>query len=79
MVRKTTTHDNQFSINISELLESIFHLDSKTWNTLRILIFYPGFITLDYINNIRARYTPPIRLFIFTLALFILCLNMAQN
>lgn len=62
-----------------ELLESTLHLDNKTLFTLRILIFQPGTITKDYINNVRARYTPPIRLFVFSLAIFILCLNMAQN
>ena len=64
---------------VYELLESTLHLDSKTWYTLRVLLFQPGTISRDYLANIRARYTPPIRLFIFSLALFILCLNMAQN
>ncbi len=48
-----------------ELLEGFFHFDTKFLYSLKILLFKPGKITLDYINNIRGRYTPPFRLFIF--------------
>lgn len=48
-----------------ELLESLLHFDTKFFYSLKILLFHPGKITHDYIHNIRGRYTPPFRMFIF--------------
>lgn len=48
-----------------ELLEAFLHFDTKFLYSFKILLFRPGQISLDYINNIRGRYTPPFRLFIF--------------
>lgn len=48
-----------------ELLETFLHFDTKFINSFKVLLFSPGKITQDYINNIRGRYTPPLRLFIF--------------
>ena len=48
-----------------ELLEGFLHFDTKFFYSFKVLLFKPGKITYDYINNIRGRYTPPFRLFIF--------------
>jgi hypothetical protein len=48
-----------------ELLEGLLHFDTKFVYSLKILLFKPGKITFDYIHNIRGRYTPPFRMFIF--------------
>lgn len=48
-----------------ELLEGFLHFDTKFFYSFKVLLFKPGKITHDYINNIRGRYTPPFRLFIF--------------
>ncbi len=48
-----------------ELLEGFLHFDTKFFYSLKILLFKPGKITFDYIHNIRGRYTPPFRMFIF--------------
>ncbi|MBL7700822.1 MAG: DUF3667 domain-containing protein [Ferruginibacter sp.] len=48
-----------------ELLEGLLHFDTKFFYSLKILLLSPGKITYDYINNIRGRYTPPFRMFIF--------------
>jgi Protein of unknown function (DUF3667) len=48
-----------------ELLEGLLHFDSKFLYSFKVLLLKPGKITYDYINNIRGRYTPPLRLFIF--------------
>ena len=54
-----------------ELLEGFLHFDTKFFYSLKVLLFKPGKITFDYIHNIRGRYTPPFRMFIF---LSIFCL-----
>ncbi|MGB3019245.1 MAG: DUF3667 domain-containing protein, partial [Ignavibacteria bacterium] len=48
-----------------ELLEGLLHFDTKFLYSLKVLLLQPGQITYDYINNIRGRYTPPFKLFIF--------------
>lgn len=54
----------------SELVESLLHLDSKILLTIGTLIRYPGKITREYNDNMRARYTPPIRLYVFASLIF---------
>ncbi|MGH2646813.1 MAG: DUF3667 domain-containing protein [Ginsengibacter sp.] len=64
---------------ILELLDNFFHFDSKTFKTYRTLLFKPGQLTIDYLHNKRARYVAPLRLFIFTLAIFIIVLFMIDK
>ena len=53
-----------------ELMEGIFHLDNKTWLTIRTLFAYPGKITRDFIEDKRNRYSPPVRMYIWSTAFF---------
>ena len=47
--------------------------DSRIWRTLLPLIFRPGFLTAEYMAGRRARYVPPLRLYlILSFALFLL-------
>ncbi|HRH58753.1 MAG TPA: DUF3667 domain-containing protein [Chitinophagales bacterium] len=67
-----------------ELLEGFLHFDIKFFYSFKVLLFNPGKLTKDYINNIRGRYTPPLRLFIFisVFALLIMSIfekNMAKS
>jgi hypothetical protein len=45
-------------------------LDSRLWRTLALLIFRPGRLTLDYLQGRRARFVPPVRLFIASSIVF---------
>lgn len=45
-------------------------LDSRLWRTLGLLLFRPGRLTLDYLQGRRARYVPPVRLFIASSIVF---------
>ncbi len=51
---------------VGEFLHSLFHLDTKAWRTLPMVLFRPGTLTRDYIYGKRARYISP-------LATFLLC------
>jgi hypothetical protein len=64
---------------IYEFLETLFHFDSRSWNTLRLLVFHPGVVTRNHLHGIRQRYTPPNRLFIFSLAVFVIFFEAAQD
>lgn len=50
----------------------ITHFDSKFFDTLRYLLFRPGFLSIEYMRGRRASYLNPIRMYIFTSALFFL-------
>ncbi len=55
---------------IYELIEGIFHLDNKTWLTIKTMFVSPGQITKDFIDDKRNRYSPPVRMFIWCTAFF---------
>lgn len=50
----------------------IFHYDGKFFRTIRYLLLRPGFLTREYINGRRTTYLHPIRLYVFTSAVFFL-------
>lgn len=62
-----------------ELLEGFLHFDTKFLYSLKVLLVKPGKITYDYINNIRGRYTPPFRLFIFILIFALLIMGIFEK
>lgn len=54
-----------------ELLRETFDLDSRVLRTIRLLLFKPGELALEFSRNRRARYVSPIRLYLFiSLAFF---------
>lgn len=62
-----------------EFLEAVFHFDTKIFVTLRDLLFKPGEITINYNQNKRARYVPPLRIYIFISFVFFVVLSMSNN
>lgn len=62
-----------FPALLRELAEDLLELDSRFWRTLKPLLFHPGKLTRDFLDGRRFRYTPPLRLYIFSsLAFFVL-------
>lgn len=50
----------------------IFHFDGKFFETLRLLFFRPGTISREYVKGKRMKYLDPIRMYLFTSAIFFL-------
>jgi hypothetical protein len=50
--------------------ELLATLDSRLWKSLGLLVFRPGRLTIDYLQGKRARYVPPMRLFIASTLVF---------
>jgi hypothetical protein len=48
----------------------VTHVDSRFWQTLYILLFKPGKLTQEYFAERRARYLPPVRLYLVLSVLF---------
>jgi len=55
-----------------------FEMDSRFFQTLKLLLFKPGSLTSEFSRNRRARYMSPIRLYLFTSFLFVLVLSLAM-
>lgn len=61
-----------FSKLVLHFFYDITHFDSKFFDTLRYLLFRPGFLAGEYARGRRARYLNPIRMYVFTSAVFFL-------
>jgi hypothetical protein len=70
-------HDLNVAIKhlLGELLESTLHLDSKSFRTLKDLLFKPGFLTTQFNSGKRKSYVQPIRLYIFISFVFFLLIS----
>jgi len=59
-----------FPVLIREFLEDFLELDSRFTRTMKPLLFLPGKLTRDYLDGRRFRYSPPLRLYIFSSMIF---------
>ncbi len=57
---------------ISHFFNDITHFDGKFFSTLKYLIFKPGFLSREYKAGRRASYLNPVRMYVFTSAIFFL-------
>jgi hypothetical protein len=57
---------------LREATEDLTHADSRLWLTLSALLFRPGYLTREFFDGRRARYLPPIRLYLVLSVLFFL-------
>lgn len=57
----------------------IFHFDGKFFDTLRYLLFKPGFVPAQYMAGKRVSYLDPVRMYLFTSALFFLIFYTVAN
>ena len=55
---------------LREVIEAFTHADSRLWSTMRPLLRRPGFLTHEYFAGRRARYLPPLRLYLIMSVLF---------
>jgi len=64
---------------VGELLRETFELDSRLVRTLKLLLFKPGMLALEFSRNRRASYVSPIRLYLFVSILFFFLLSMSTE
>ncbi len=57
---------------LTHFFYDITHFDSNFFYTLHHLLFKPGFLSKEYMQGRRVRYLHPIRMYIFTSAIFFL-------
>ena len=64
---------------LEEAVESVFHLDTKSYRTAKALAFQPGFLTAEFMRGRRARYVPPARLYVLVSFIFFLILALPSG
>jgi uncharacterized protein DUF3667 len=64
---------------ITHFFQDITHFDGKFFSTGRLLLMKPGFLPKEYISGRRARYLHPIRMYVFSSALFFLIFYSLYN
>ena len=57
---------------LKHFVYDIFHFDTKFFDTLKYVLVRPGYIAKHYVQGQRARFLHPIRMYLFTSALFFL-------
>lgn len=62
--QKNKPLDLHFKYFIYEFLDASFNLDSKVWRTFKLLLFYPGKLTKEFMAGKRASYMPPLRIYL---------------
>ena len=60
-----------------ELVREAFEVDSRVFRTLKLLLFKPGSLSVEFARNRRAGYMSPVRLYLFTSFAFFLVLSFA--
>ncbi|QFU77246.1 DUF3667 domain-containing protein [Halioglobus maricola] len=72
--------DKRFLDLAGEIVGDVFDVDSRLWRTLTSLLFRPGKLTAEFIAGRRARYIPPLRLYlIFSFVVFLVMAMDASN
>jgi hypothetical protein len=57
---------------LTHFFNDITHFDGKFFITLKDLLFKPGFLSKEYMTGRRASYLNPVRMYVFTSAIFFL-------
>ena len=57
---------------VTHFFNDITHFDGKFFSTLKYLIIRPGFVSKEYMLGRRASYLNPVRMYVFTSAIFFL-------
>lgn len=55
---------------VTHFVNDVTHFDGKFFSTLKLLLFRPGFLSKEYVKGRRMSYLHPIRMYVFTSALF---------
>lgn len=64
---------------VREATEDLTHADSRLWQTLTALLFRPGFLTREFLDGRRARYLPPLRLYLVISVIFFVLVDLSSR
>ncbi|CAN5277175.1 DUF3667 domain-containing protein [soil metagenome] len=55
---------------VTHFVYDLMHFDGKFFSTLKYLLFKPGFLSQEYLRGKRQSYLHPVRMYVFTSAVF---------
>ncbi len=64
---------------VTHFFYDITHFDCSFFTTVKDLIFRPGFLSNEYIAGRRVKYLHPIRMYVFTSAIFFLSFYLKRD
>jgi len=64
---------------VNHFFQDITHFDGKFFSTVKYLLTRPGFLSKEYMQGKRASYLNPIRMYVFTSAIFFVVLFTMTN
>jgi hypothetical protein len=73
------THVPTLGELIGDGIASLLNLESRLWRTLGALFFRPGLLTQEYLAGRRARYVPPLRLYLVLSVFLFLIVSLDDN
>ncbi|MDC7807121.1 DUF3667 domain-containing protein [Luteimonas sp BLCC-B24] len=76
--RRLLDADRRLGPLLGQLFGAFTNFDNRVWRTFRALFFRPGRLSSDYIAGRRARWLPPISLFVIANLLFFLAPSLSD-
>ena len=64
---------------LADTIESLFNIDNRWFITLRHLFTKPGKVTEEYINGKRAKYLPPLRIYLSMSIMYFLLVQVTKS
>jgi Protein of unknown function (DUF3667) len=62
-----------------DILHGVFHVEGRIWRTIPELFFKPGRLTRRYIDGERAKFIPPLPLFLFSVFFMFAVLSLTSR
>lgn len=64
---------------VGDFFRETFELDSKLFRTLKLFLFKPGRLSVEFARNRRASYVSPIRLYLFSSVIYLFAVSQAPS
>ena len=77
--QSTKSHRQPFIPFVKEAMHELLEIDGRLLLTLRTLVTKPGLASYEYDQGMRAKYTPPLRLYLVISVIFFLLFSSFQQ
>jgi hypothetical protein len=77
--QENKSNDLHFKYFIQEFLSANFNVDSKIFQTLKLLIVYPGKLTNEFLAGRKKAYLPPVRLYLIISLVYFTLLSLLNS
>ena len=64
--QKDIHYNRSIFLVVGDFFKELFDVDSYVFKSLFVLFFKPGYLSIEFLNNKRAQYIRPVRLYLFS-------------